>query len=83
MGYDIHITRKSERFDEAGPEITLEEWEPYAESGPMLSVEGHVDWRVRSSGWSNWSQFVVVGGFGQRGGGQTDIKRANLSVPIL
>ena len=46
MGYDLHITRKSEWVDKAGPEISLEEWESYAESDSMLSVEGHVVWNI-------------------------------------
>ena len=45
MGYDIHITRKANWFDE-GPEITLQEWETYAESDPLLSVVGEVTWRI-------------------------------------
>jgi hypothetical protein len=46
MGYDVHITRKSEWVDKVGPEITLDEWESYAESDSMLSVEGHVVWNI-------------------------------------
>jgi hypothetical protein len=45
MGYDVHITRKTNWFDE-GPEITLEEWEAYAESDPALSPEGWVGWKI-------------------------------------
>src|SRR5262249_1255353 len=45
MGYDIHITRKTNWFDE-GPEITLDEWEAYAESDPELSGEGWVNWLI-------------------------------------
>ena len=29
MGYEIHITRKTEWFDEDGPEISLEDWKAY------------------------------------------------------
>jgi hypothetical protein len=46
MGYDVHITRKTHWVDEAGPEIPLEEWESYADSDPMLSVNGHVTWNI-------------------------------------
>ena len=29
MGYDIHITRKADWFDEGGDDISLEEWNRY------------------------------------------------------
>jgi hypothetical protein len=29
VGYDLHITRKSEWFDEEGAEISLDEWKTY------------------------------------------------------
>jgi hypothetical protein len=45
MGYEVHITRKTNLFDE-GPEISLEEWEAYADSDPLLSVHGWVTWRI-------------------------------------
>jgi hypothetical protein len=48
MGYDIHITRKPNWFDEE-PKIALEEWESYAESDPILSAEGWVDWKVNGN----------------------------------
>jgi hypothetical protein len=32
MGYDLHITRRSEWADDDGPEITLEEWKAYVAS---------------------------------------------------
>jgi hypothetical protein len=32
MGYDLHITRRSQWSDDEGPEITLEEWKAYVES---------------------------------------------------
>ena len=34
MGYEIHITRKTEWFDEYGPEISLEDWKAYIASDP-------------------------------------------------
>jgi hypothetical protein len=48
MGYDVHITRKANWFDEE-PKITLEEWESLAESDPMLSANGWVDWKVNGN----------------------------------
>src|SRR5829696_6163763 len=32
MGYDLHITRRSQWADADGPEITLDEWKAYVES---------------------------------------------------
>lgn len=33
MGYDIHITRKQNWFDDEGPEISLAELKDYADTG--------------------------------------------------
>src|SRR3954471_234560 len=32
MGYDLHITRRSEWTDDDGPQITLDEWKAYVAS---------------------------------------------------
>ncbi|WP_157197703.1 MULTISPECIES: hypothetical protein [Methylomonas] len=36
MGYEVHITRKAEWFEEEGPEITIEEWKNYVVSDPEM-----------------------------------------------
>lgn len=40
MGYDVHITRKTEWSDEAGPRITEDEWRAYVASDPELVMTG-------------------------------------------
>ena len=36
MGYEVHITRKPNWFDDAGPVISLEEWIEYVLSDPEM-----------------------------------------------
>jgi hypothetical protein len=43
MGYDVHITRKTNWHDEAGPDITLEEWLSYVEIDPDLRLDGYAE----------------------------------------
>ena len=40
MGYDVHITRKQEWFDEKGPRITEDEWRAYVASDPEMVRSG-------------------------------------------
>ena len=42
MGYDLHITRKTDWFDEEGPEISREEWDALRKSDPELSIPADV-----------------------------------------
>jgi hypothetical protein len=48
MGYNFHVTRKEYRCDEAGPEITLDEWISYVHSDvevrPDPDTPGHEKW---------------------------------------
>jgi hypothetical protein len=39
MGYDIHITRKANWFDE-GPDIPDSEWQAYVTGDPEMSITG-------------------------------------------
>src|SRR5262245_9582193 len=39
MGYDLHITRKANWFDEEGPVITEAEWRALIEADPELSLD--------------------------------------------
>lgn len=64
MGYDIHITRKSEWFDEEGDEITLEEWCEFVNSSPDMRLDGFAEavtpggtLRVESEGLSVWTGY--------------------------
>jgi hypothetical protein len=38
MGYDIHLTRCADWWDEGGPEITADEWEAVVASDAELSM---------------------------------------------
>lgn len=43
MGYEIHITRKTEGFDEDGPAISLEGWKAYIASDPEMRLDGYAE----------------------------------------
>jgi hypothetical protein len=40
MGYDVHITRKNNWFDDEGDEITLSEWLAYLHADPEMRLDG-------------------------------------------
>ncbi len=61
MGYDIHITRKAEWFDEQGNDITLDEWLEFVNSSSDMRLDGYAQaqtpngtLRVESEGLSVW-----------------------------
>lgn len=54
MGYDIHITRREDWWDEDGPEIATHEWEALVESDTELSM------LPPPPGWSGPSQWTAV-----------------------
>ncbi len=43
MGYEVHITRKAEWFDEEGPDISLEDWKDYIASDPEMRLDGYAE----------------------------------------
>jgi len=43
MGYDVHITRKTEWSDKDGPRITEDEWQVYVASDPEMVVTGSAE----------------------------------------
>ena len=43
MGYEIHITRKAEWFDEDGPDITLDDWKNYISSDSEMRLDGYAE----------------------------------------
>ena len=65
MGYEIHITRKTEWFDEDGPEISLEEWEAYITSDPEMRLDGYAEaitkngdvFRIEGDGIAVWTAY--------------------------
>ena len=46
MGYDLHITRKQNWWDETGPEIPLAEWISVVESDCDMRLDGYAEARV-------------------------------------
>jgi hypothetical protein len=62
MGYEVHITRKENWFDEGGPGITFEEWKNYLASDPEMRLDGFAEastsdgsiLRVENPGLSVW-----------------------------
>lgn len=64
MGYDLHITRKADWFDEEGDEITLEEWSQFVNSSPDMRLDGCAEvetpngtLKVESEGLSVWTGY--------------------------
>jgi len=61
MGYDVHITRKEEWFDEEGEEITLNEWCDFVNTSTDMRLDGYAETetpsgtlRVESEGLTVW-----------------------------
>ncbi|WP_262413857.1 hypothetical protein [Paraburkholderia sp. UCT2] len=41
MGYDVHITRKENWFDESGLKIGIDEWKALVQSDPDMRLDGY------------------------------------------
>lgn len=62
MGYDLHITRRENWFDTAGPDIALDEWYDLIEVDPELRFTGVAEaelpggetLRYESQGLAQW-----------------------------
>lgn len=72
MGYDLHITRKRDWFDDDGPAISLDEWLAYVESDAELRLDGHAEAGLPGGAvlraedpsmavWTAWSGNVPAG----------------------
>lgn len=65
MGYDIHITRKAQWFDDNGPTISMEEWKAYIASDSELRLDGYAETtvgngaalRVKNEGMAVWTAY--------------------------
>lgn len=65
MGYDVHITRKEQWFDEEGPTISLDEWKAFVRSDPEMRLDGFAEaimgdgstLRVESEGMAVWTVY--------------------------
>jgi prepilin-type processing-associated H-X9-DG protein len=47
MGYDVHITRKQNWFDENGPEISLDEWIAVVMTDKETRLDGYAEAKLR------------------------------------
>ena len=71
MGYDVHITRRQDWWEE-GEEISIEEWAAYIESDPDMRMENSAEKktpdgstiRIESKGLSIWTSYS---GHGENG----------------
>lgn len=62
MGYDIHITRKKNWYDEDGPSISVEEWAEFVNADPEMRLDGYAQTqlpdgqslRIEREGLSVW-----------------------------
>ncbi len=69
MGYDVHITRKENWFDESGPQIRLEEWKALVLADPDMRLDGYATavvgdgsiLRVDSEGLAVWTAYAGTG----------------------
>jgi len=65
MGYEIHITRKKDGFDEDGASISLEEWKAYIASDSDMRLDGYAEatlgngdtLRVEDEGLAVWTAY--------------------------
>lgn len=73
MGYEVHITRKADWFDEEGAVITLDEWLEYVASDPDMRADGYAEARMPNGTvlrtedpgiavWTAWSRHNEGGG---------------------
>lgn len=69
MGYDVHITRKANWFDESGLKIGSDEWKALLQSDPDMRLDGYASavmvdgsvLRVDSEGLAVWTAYAGNG----------------------
>lgn len=65
MGYDVHITRRENWFDESGPGIDIAEWKALVQSDPDMRLDGSAEaalkdgsvLRVDGDGLTVWTAY--------------------------
>lgn len=86
MGYDVHITRKENWFDEGGHEIKLEEWKTYVSFDEEMRIDNFAEAktdngaivRVDSEGLAVWTGYS---GHEKNGNmAQFDYRNGNITV---
>jgi len=69
MGYDVHITRKENWFDDSGPNINSDEWKALVRSDPDMRLDGYASavvggdsvLRVDGDGLAVWTAYAGNG----------------------
>ena len=68
MGYEVHITRKANWFDEGGGEIALREWLDYVSSDSEMRADGYAEaqtpdgvLRIDGEGIAVWTAYAGHG----------------------
>lgn len=69
MGYDVHITRKENWFDEDGPAIDIAEWKALVDADPEMRLDGYASavvgngsvLRLERDGLSVWTAYAGHG----------------------
>ena len=86
MGYDVHITRKEDWFDEDGPDISLSEWKEYVQSDQEMRLDNFAETqtssgstlRIENEGLAVWTAYS---GHGQNGNmAWFDYRNGNVTV---
>jgi hypothetical protein len=93
MGYDLHITRKENWFDEAGPAILIEEWMNLVRDDPEMRLDGFAEAatrqgqivRIKTEGLSVWTAYSQAGKDGGQAwfalsGGNVVVKNPDLEI---
>ena len=62
MGYDLHITRKTQWIDRDGPAISADEWQLLLESDPELSRATDGGGDMLAGAWKGQTIFWFSGG---------------------
>lgn len=94
MGYEVHISRKTEWFDDEGPSISLSEWVAYIATDPDMRLDGYAEAAVGGGGvlrvedeglavWTRYSRHGVNGGMAWFYPGAGGIVVKNPDVEIL
>ena len=94
MGYDIHITRRKNWYDEDGPEIPLSEWAAYVAGDPEMRMDGFAEaavgsgsvLRLESDGlavWTNYSRDGEHGGMAWFSYSQGSVRVKNPDPEIM
>jgi hypothetical protein len=86
MGYEVHITRKKDWWDENGPEIGVDEWIDVVTADPDMRLDGYAEaqvgdgkiLRVENKGLSVWTAYSGHGKDGNMA--WFDFRRGNVVV---